>query len=99
MLRLDITVTIKLFVSKISTINFQVFVACHNKTLLPTCTVPCGLDGPLPSRSCDCWNTWPQPGKREMEEVDLTYVTTSHAPLARARQLQEKMENVGEHMG
>lgn len=44
-------------------------------------------------------NMWPHPGKRGMEEVELTCVTTAHGPLARARLLQERMGKVEEHMG
>lgn len=80
-------------------INFQILVAYHNTILFLTYTVPCGLGGPFPSGSRDLWNMWPQPLKRGMEEVDSTYVTTAHGPLAGPRQLQERVRNVGEHMG
>lgn len=52
--------------------------AYHNNILFPTCTVPCGFGGPLPSGSSFLWNMWPQPIKRRIEEAESTFITTAH---------------------
>ena len=34
-----------------------------------------------------------------MEDVESTYITMAHGPLARPRKLQERIGNVGKHTG